>query len=108
MSTGGFDGLNKEKLLPLKGRQIRLFPDLGCYDGWLIKAEEIMKSDQLKIEVFKGLEKLDKEIGLKEGEDIADLYLNLNFSSRRSSSVTICSTHRRAGASSARLRSAGT
>ncbi|MDD4683972.1 MAG: DUF6371 domain-containing protein [Bacteroidales bacterium] len=79
MSTGGFDGLNKEKLLPLKGRQIRLFPDLGCYDGWLVKAEEIMRQSGLKIDVFKGLEEFDKDLGLKEGDDLADLYLSCKF-----------------------------
>ncbi len=79
MSTGGFDGLNKEKLMPLKGRQIRLFPDLGCYDGWLLKAEEIMRQSGLKIDVFKGLEEFDKDLGLKEGDDLADLYLSCKF-----------------------------
>src|SRR5690554_1242671 len=71
MSTGGYDGLNKEKLMPLKGRQIRLFPDLGCYDGWLVKVEEIMRESGLKIDVFKGLEEFDKDLGLKEGDDLA-------------------------------------
>ena len=79
MSTGGFDGLNKEKLMPLKGRQIRLFPDLGCYDGWLLKAEEIMRQSSIKIDVFKGLEEFDKDLGLKEGDDLADLYLSCKF-----------------------------
>ena len=79
MSTGGYDGLNKEKLMPLKGRQIRLFPDLGCYDGWLVKAEEIMRQSGLKIDIFKGLEEFDKDLGLKEGDDLADLYLSCKF-----------------------------
>ena len=79
MSTGGFDGLNKEKLMPLKGRQIRLFPDLGCYDGWLVKAEEIMRQSGLKIDIFKRLEEFDKDLGLKEGDDLADLYLSCKF-----------------------------
>lgn len=79
MSTGGFDGLNKEKLLPLKGRQIRLFPDLGCYDGWLVKAEEIMRQSGLKIGVSKCLEQCDKDLGLKDGDDLADLYLSFKF-----------------------------
>ncbi|MFA5542005.1 MAG: DUF6371 domain-containing protein, partial [Bacteroidales bacterium] len=79
MSTGGFDGLNKEKLMPLKGRQIRLFPDLGCYDGWLVKAEEIMRESGLKIGVSKCLEQCDKDLGLKDGDDLADLYLSFKF-----------------------------
>ena len=79
MSTGGYDGLNKEKLMPLKGSQIRLFPDLGCYDGWLLKAEEIMRQSGLKIDIFKGLEEFDKNLGLKEGDDLADLYLSCKF-----------------------------
>lgn len=79
MSTGGFDGLNKEKLLPLKGRQIRLFPDLGCYDGWLLKAGEIMRESGLKIGVSKCLEQCDKDLGLKDGDDLADLYLSFKF-----------------------------
>src|SRR5690554_6736775 len=76
MSTGGYDGLNKEKLMPLKGRQIRLFPDLGCYDGWLVKAEVIMRQSGLKIGVSKCLEECDKDLGLKDGDDLADLYLS--------------------------------
>src|SRR5690554_4479946 len=79
MSTGGFDGLNKEKLMPLKGRQIRLFPDLGCYDGWLLKAGEIMRESGLKIGVSKCLEQCDKDLGLKDGDDLADLYLSCKF-----------------------------
>ncbi|MFV0501859.1 MAG: DUF6371 domain-containing protein [Bacteroidales bacterium] len=79
MSTGGFDGLNKEKLMPLKGRQIRLFPNLGCYDRWLVKAEEIMRESGLKITVSNCLEKCDKVLGLKDGDDLADLYLSFKF-----------------------------
>jgi hypothetical protein len=79
MSTGGFDGLNKEKLLPLKGRQIRLFPDLGCYDRWLLKAGEIMRESGLKIGVSKCLEQCDKDLGLEDGDDLADLYLSFKF-----------------------------
>ena len=79
MSTGGFDGLNKEKLMPLKGRRIRLFPDVGCYDKWLVKAEEIMRESGLKIDIFKGLEEFDKDLGLEDGDDLADLYLSFKF-----------------------------
>lgn len=41
MAVGGISNLKKEKLMPLVGRKICLFPDIGAYDKWCYKAEEL-------------------------------------------------------------------
>lgn len=41
LATGGSGGLKLEKLLPLKGRVVEVFPDEGKYDEWKKKVDEI-------------------------------------------------------------------
>ncbi len=41
MATGGIHGLKADKLLPLKGHSIYLFPDIGCEVKWAEKQQDL-------------------------------------------------------------------
>lgn len=75
MATGGIQNLNKEKLLPLKGRKIILFPDLGAYDKWKTKAAGLSKEIDAFITVSDLLEKKASETDKQKGFDVADYLL---------------------------------
>jgi hypothetical protein len=75
IATGGKHGcFNDENLQVLKGRKTILFPDLGAWDDWLLKADK-MKSQNIEVEIFDFLEKRATPEQRKEGYDIADFLL---------------------------------
>ena len=75
IATGGKHGcFNDENLLVLKGRKTILFPDLGAWDDWQVKADK-MKSLNIEVEIFDFLEKRATPEQRKEGYDIADFLL---------------------------------
>lgn len=75
ISTGGKHGcFNDENLQILKGRKVILFPDLGAWDEWVLKAEK-MKILNIEVEIFDFLEKRATLEQRKEGYDIADFLL---------------------------------
>ncbi len=41
LATGGIGNLQAELFKPLRGREIVLFPDLGAYDHWQVKAAQL-------------------------------------------------------------------
>lgn len=43
MATGSLSTLTAERLLPLKGREIVLFPDGGAFEIWQQKAESLSR-----------------------------------------------------------------
>jgi hypothetical protein len=68
--------LTKERCKALKGRNVLLFPDFGCFDKWTNKAKEL--SEIMSINVSNLLEKSSDKYGLKLGDDLADLILKKN------------------------------
>lgn len=75
LATGGWQGLKKEAVEPLKGRRVFLFPDLGMYAKWEAKAYEL-SSMGVEWKVTDYLERTTS-IELKEvGGDLADLLLD--------------------------------
>lgn len=75
IATGGKHGcFNDENLHVLKGRKTILFPDLGAWDDWQVKADK-MKSLNIEVEIFDFLEKRATPEQRKEGYDIADFLL---------------------------------
>ncbi|GAB4042279.1 hypothetical protein GCM10028774_53870 [Spirosoma jeollabukense] len=82
MAAGGKSYLNAERLAPLKGRKIVLFPDLNAYQdlvnekgqvnkGWLTKSQEL-RAEGFDITVNDYLEKLATEEDRAKGLDLAD------------------------------------
>jgi hypothetical protein len=70
IATGSKANLKFNLLLPLKHRNIMLFPDKGCYNDWFDKATELNRQ-YFKINVSDLIENTDHENGF----DLADLYL---------------------------------
>jgi len=71
LAVGSLNNLKYDILRPLKGRKLILYPDLGCFDQWK------EKTDQLKgfnIEINGALEKHYEDKTL--GYDIADILID--------------------------------
>ena len=49
MATGGLNNLKEKLLLPLKGRNIILFPDAGCYNIWKDKIATLPSNINIQI-----------------------------------------------------------
>ena len=66
-----------DKCKSLKGRNVVLFPDLGGFDKWLIKAEEIKTICYVKVSDL--LEKNASSEAKNNGYDLADFLLNFQI-----------------------------
>ena len=84
LAVGGKSYLNAERLAPLRGRKIRLYPDLNAYydienggrkiKGWLTIANELQDKG-FSVEVSDLLENIATDEQRKEGLDLADYLL---------------------------------
>ncbi|QMW02298.1 DUF6371 domain-containing protein [Spirosoma foliorum] len=85
MAVGGKSYLNADRLAPLKGRKIALFPDLNAYydlanekgqvnKGWLSKAEEL-RAKGFSLTVSDFLEQRATDEDRAKGLDLADYLL---------------------------------
>lgn len=72
IAAGQLNGLSNEKAKVLKGRKVTLFPDLGGYEKWSIKAAEIKQSVKCDIKISTILEDIATETQRSKGLDIAD------------------------------------
>jgi hypothetical protein len=70
LAAGNADGLNSSKCSVLKGRNVKLFPDLNAFDKWKRKAEGF--SHIATFQVSDLLEKSASEAERRKGLDIAD------------------------------------
>jgi hypothetical protein len=75
LATGSLSNLTTEKCAVLKGKQVILFPDLGCLDRWKEKALEIERSLSIEFRVSDLLELHATAEDIKNGLDIADYLL---------------------------------
>ena len=71
-SCGGLSQLSTEKMISLKGRLVVLLPDVGCYDIWTKRAEELRSQLNLTIDVSDFMERKAKALNLKQNDDIVD------------------------------------
>ena len=74
MATNGSANLNAAMLQPLINRNIILYPDLGQFEKWNGKAEELRKQDFI-ITTSNLLEKNATPEDYKSGLDIADYFI---------------------------------
>jgi hypothetical protein len=76
IAAGQLNGLSIEKAKILQGRNVTLFPDLGGFEKWRIKANEIKQSIKCEIKVSTILEDIATETQRSEGLDIADYIID--------------------------------
>ena len=74
LATMGLSYLTAERLAPLRGRRLMLFPDAGAFDKWQAKAHEL-RDLGFEVQVSQELEQLAKEEERRAGLDLADVLL---------------------------------
>ena len=72
LATGGKEGFSEEKCLPLKGRKVEVFPDLGCYTIWSEKAARFSHVTHFQVSNFIELNATDEDRKKDPGMDLAD------------------------------------
>lgn len=72
LACGSLSNLSMEKLLPVAGRPVTLFPDLNGFDKWSLKAEELRPIIGQRLTVSDVLEKRATDADRKKGYDLAD------------------------------------
>ncbi|WP_018617612.1 DUF6371 domain-containing protein [Spirosoma luteum] len=72
LACGSLSNLSTEKLLPVAGRSVTLFPDLNGFDKWSQKVEELRPVVGQRLTVSDVLEKRATDADRKKGYDLAD------------------------------------
>ena len=108
LAAGNLNGLSIEKCQILKGRNVTLFPDLGGYEKWSIKVNEIKQSVNCEIKVSEILEDIATEVQRFEGLDIADYMIEeLKSTLSKSNNTNFPLTLERVSTGQERSRGAG-
>lgn len=76
MACGSLTNLTAEKLLPVAGRSVILFPDLNGFEKWNNKAEDLRLVIGAKLRVSDALEKRANDADRKKGYDLADYLIS--------------------------------
>jgi hypothetical protein len=74
MATMGLSYLTPERLAPLRGRRLVLFPDAGALDKWQARAVELRRLG-FEVQLSEELERLATEEERAAGLDLADVLL---------------------------------
>lgn len=77
LAVGGTGELKLSKVLPLAGREVYLWPDLGAFDTWTAKASELAPLFA-SITVVDLLERVATDAERARGLDLADYLLSRN------------------------------
>jgi hypothetical protein len=72
LAAGNINGLSVEKCKVLKNRNVILYPDLGAFEKWSLKTEELQEQCNCKITVSTLLENEATDTDRSNGLDIAD------------------------------------
>ncbi|MDD4992144.1 MAG: DUF6371 domain-containing protein [Paludibacter sp.] len=83
LAAGNINGLPIEKCQVLKNREVILYPDLGAFERWSLKATEIQKQCNCKITISTLLENEASDTDRENGLDIAD-YIIAELKSKKS------------------------
>lgn len=75
IASGQLHGINEYKMKPLAGRSITLFPDIGAFGKWKVKAEELKELASIKVSTL--LE--EKAPEKHSGYDIADYLIQYDL-----------------------------
>ena len=75
LATGGQSYLTPERLAPVKGRRVVLFPDAGALGNWQARAKRLQALG-FQIEVSEHIERLADEHERAAGLDLADVLLS--------------------------------
>lgn len=75
LAAGNINGLSVEKCQVLKSRDVMLYPDLGAFEKWSLKAVEIQKQNVCKISISTLLEDEATNSDRANGLDIADFII---------------------------------
>lgn len=75
LAAGNMNGLSIEKCQALKGRVVILYPDLGAFEKWNLKASEIQEKIKCKIMISTLLEDEATASDRINGLDIADFII---------------------------------
>jgi hypothetical protein len=75
LAAGNLNGLSVEKCQVLNGRKVILYPDLGAFEKWSLKAVEIQKQNVCKISISTLLEDEATNSDRANGLDIADFII---------------------------------
>ena len=81
LSTGQKNGLNEQKMIPLKNRKVLLFPDKGCFEQWQDKAKEFSFISKIVVSDLLELKAPDEH----DGYDIADYLIQFDLQEFRKS-----------------------
>ena len=74
LATRGLSNLTPDRLEPLRGRRIVLWPDAGALDKWQARADELRRLGY-DVRVSDALEKLATDDERRAGLDLADVLL---------------------------------
>lgn len=76
LAAGNLNGLSVEKCQVLIGRNVMLYPDLGAFEKWSLKATEIKKQCNWKVSISTLLEDEATDTDRINGLDIADYIIS--------------------------------
>lgn len=76
LASGSLNNLTQDRCKPLADRPVVLFPDVGAYAMWKEKGQ------QLGFQVSDLLERYTSEESKKQGYDLADYFIKLQFTRR--------------------------
>ncbi|MAL17551.1 MAG: hypothetical protein CL670_14825 [Balneola sp.] len=75
IASGQLHGISEYKMKPLAGRSITLFPDIGVYDQWKVKAEELKDVASIKVSTLLETKASERH----SGYDIADYLIQYDL-----------------------------
>ncbi|GAB3995152.1 hypothetical protein GCM10028807_34570 [Spirosoma daeguense] len=81
LAVGALSYLNADRLAPIRGRKIMLFPDLNGFVDWSYRAKQL-QANGFDIEVSDYLEQVTSEEQKQKGLDLADFLLIPNQSAQ--------------------------
>lgn len=90
LATGGKGNLKADMCECLKGRDVIIYPDLGAFDDWSKKAQELARQIGFNVVVSDILEKTATDEERENGYDIADYLIQCRQNRIQKQMRTVC------------------